>query len=175
MKHTDYIGIGSNLGDRMTNCAHAMELISEKQSISIARVSRWYETTAMNGPAPSGQPPFINGALEIGTSLGAKELLCALMDIEARMGRPHPRPKGEPRAIDLDILLYDDLSLNLEHLIIPHPEMTKRLFVLIPLCDIAAGVRHPASGLTIRSLRDLCSHGNQAEAIMEWRDDAARA
>ena len=170
LRHQVYIGIGSNLGDRMTNCTRGLALLSAHKEIDLVRVSKWYETEAMEGGAPSGQPPFLNAAVHITTTLLAEELLEALIGIEAALGRPHPREKGLPRAIDLDILLYDDLAIRMEKLTIPHPELPKRLFVLVPLCDIAPDAVHPASGLRIRDLEARCREGGRTTRITEWAE-----
>lgn len=152
MAHTAYIGIGSNLGDRLGNCLLALRMFSEHDSIEVRKVSRWYETEAWGDGGPADDPSYLNAAAELDTSLSAQELLAELLDVERRLGRPHPRPKGLPRAIDLDLLLYDELKLNLPGLTLPHPQLSKRLFVLLPLCDIGPALVHPTLGLTIRDL-----------------------
>lgn len=158
---TAFIGIGSNLGDRISNCKKAVSLI-EQSGIKIKKLSRWYETEAFGKFGPVDGPPFINGAAEVSTSLSPEELLSALMEIEKSFGRPFPRQKGEPRAIDLDILFYGSLILETKRLQIPHPELAKRLFVLIPLCDIAPALVHPVLGRTVRELKIGCRKGNRS-------------
>ena len=170
-KHVAYIGIGSNQGDRMMNCIRALEMLSAHKQMELIRVSRWFETEAMGERGPTGQPPFLNAAARVDTTLLAGEFLRALLDIETKLGRPPDRPKGSPRSIDLDLLLYDDLALHLEDMTIPHPELPKRLFVLVPLCDIAAEVAHPPSGLTIRELEVRCRSLGHPAWVNEWKPD----
>lgn len=166
--HTAFIGIGSNQGDRMANCTSALKLLSTEKGIEVVRVSRWYESEALTDAPPFGQPPFINAAAHVTTSLRADELMALLLRIETKLGRPYPRPKGEQRTIDLDLLLYDDLTLHIEGLDLPHPELAKRLFVLLPLCDIAPDAIHPATGLTVRDLASRCQRSNPTFRIAEW-------
>lgn len=156
MNHTAYIGIGSNQGDRPGNCLAALERLGRAGGIEIKKVSRWYETEAVSQGVPSGQPDFVNGAALISTDLAPGQLLSLLQGIEAELGRPSPRPKGEPRTIDLDILFYDDLIIDSSNLKIPHPELPKRLFVLVPLCDIAPAFLHPAQGRAVKDLEREC-------------------
>jgi 2-amino-4-hydroxy-6-hydroxymethyldihydropteridine diphosphokinase len=150
--HTAYIGLGSNLGQRLANCQSALKLLGQQEGIEVTRVSRWYESDALLDHSPSGQPPYINGAARLDTSLSPESLISALVAVEASLGRPHPRPKGEPRTIDLDLLLYDELVLNTPALTVPHPHMTKRMFVLAPMCDIAPHLIHPVTGRSLNQL-----------------------
>ncbi len=131
--HQAYIGIGSNLGDRIQNCKLAVKSISSVPKISLIKQSSWIETD------PVGyldQNRFINGAVLIETSLSPTDLLNELQKIENKMGRVRTIPMG-PRTIDLDLLLYDDLQIKTETLTIPHPRMKERDFVQIPLLEIA--------------------------------------
>ncbi|MDA8433777.1 MAG: 2-amino-4-hydroxy-6-hydroxymethyldihydropteridine diphosphokinase [Nitrospiraceae bacterium] len=133
-----YIGIGSNLGNKGGNCLKAIELIRQG-GLTVSRVSSLYET------APWGiknQPRFINMAVEIKTGLPPGELLALLKTIEKKMGRKKSMRWG-PRRIDLDILLYGDLTVRDDALTIPHPHMHEREFVLEPLSEIAPEAVHP--------------------------------
>jgi len=159
--HIAYIGIGSNKGDRMGNCRRALELLNSEHGMQVGRVSRWHDTEALSETGPSGQERFINAVAEVATELSPEELLAALIGIERLLGRPHPRPTGLPRAIDLDILLYDGLVLDSPALTIPHPKLSKRLFVLTPLCDIAPTLVHPVLGFSMRELENKCSACSQ--------------
>jgi len=135
---TVYIGIGSNLGDRHRNCLRAVELLKQG-GVSVQKQSSLHET------APWGlteQPAFINMVVEIETRLSPMELLSLLKKIEKDMGRQETVRWG-PRIIDLDILLYDDITLKTDALIIPHPLMHEREFVLEPLSELAEDLVHP--------------------------------
>lgn len=140
MSETVYIGIGSNLGDRKTNCLKAIELLIEN-GVEVLKQSSMYETEPWG---MENQPDFINMAVEAKTMLSPRDLLNLLKTIERNMGRSYVdpashRPIGRwgPRIIDLDILLYDGLTIAEPDLIIPHPLMQERDFVLKPLSEIA--------------------------------------
>ena len=136
------IGIGSNQGDRLENLLSAIErcgLFSR-----VLRVSRFRETE------PSGdvdQPRFLNGVIEVETQLLPRDLLSALLGVEADLGRLRTRKWG-PRTLDLDILAYEDCVLDEDGLVLPHPRIPERKFVLEPLSEIRPDWAHPLSGLT---------------------------
>lgn len=145
-----YIGIGSNLGDREKNCSRSVDLL-EKNGIVIRQESSLYETI------PWGlrdQPLFLNMVIEVETELKPQELLELLKNVEIEVGREKSSRWG-PRIIDLDILLYDDITINEETLTVPHPYLHKRDFALIPLCEIAPDVKHPVLQLTMRELLQM--------------------
>jgi 2-amino-4-hydroxy-6-hydroxymethyldihydropteridine diphosphokinase len=133
-----YIGIGSNLGDRHKNCLRAVELLKQS-GLSVTKQSSVHETAPWGG---TEQPAFLNMAVEIETGLAPIELLGLLKKIEKDMGRQETVKWG-PRIIDLDILLYDDITLNTGPLTIPHPLMHEREFVLVPLAELAGDLIHP--------------------------------
>ncbi len=144
---TAYIGIGSNLGNREENCERAIRLLIE-HGITVTKRSSMIETE------PWGvreQPKFINMAVEIGTELDPEGLLRILKKIEEEIGRL-PTSRWGPRIIDLDILLYDDLIMETPDLVIPHPGMSEREFVLKPLAEIAPEKVHPVLKKSIKSL-----------------------
>ena len=148
MTHTAYIGIGSNLGTPGKNCTKAIERISADHDIKIISKSSFYQT------APIGnieQNWFINSAIKIDTQLTPRELLSALLSIESEMGRIR-KEKWGPRLIDLDLLFYDNIILNQKGITLPHPEIQKRKFVLIPLHEIAEDLIHPTLKKTIKTL-----------------------
>jgi 2-amino-4-hydroxy-6-hydroxymethyldihydropteridine diphosphokinase len=145
-----YIGIGSNLGDSLKNCRHAVEMLSRIKGVELETVSSFYSTEPVG---MENQNYFINAVAEIKTELCARDLLQALQKIENDMGRIRG-VKGGPRIIDLDILFYGQNVMDGQDLIIPHPEMHKRRFVLEPLCEIASYFIHPSFGVSIRGLND---------------------
>jgi len=143
-----FIGIGSNLGDRASNIRRAVEIMSENRKIDVISVSNLYETEPVG---VKDQPDFLNCVVKIETELAPRELLKTLKGVEARIGR-RPGPRWGPRRIDLDILFYGDLTLNEDDLVIPHPRAHERLFVLMPLFEIAPDLIHPSLGRSIREL-----------------------
>jgi 2-amino-4-hydroxy-6-hydroxymethyldihydropteridine diphosphokinase len=167
LHHTAFIGIGSNLGDRLANCRRAVELMREANGIRVENVAPWYESDALILPeAPQeGQPAYVNGAVRLATSLSPEDLLDVLQRIEAGMGRPASHPKGAPRTIDLDLLFYDGLVMVTPRLVVPHPELAKRLFVLLPLYAIASHVRDPRSGLMIRELLNAVERSLRKDTV----------
>lgn len=152
MKHTVYIGIGSNLGDKQGNCDEAVSRLYGCWLVTLEAVSKWYKTRAQT-EGGKRQPPYINGAAKVSTRLTPPELLSLLQRIENSMGRPSLHDKWSPRIIDLDILFYDDLVFSRGGLVVPHPEIEKRIFVLRPLYDIEPGFVHPVLKKTVK---DLC-------------------
>lgn len=147
--HTAYIGIGSNLSDKLANCERAVSMLGEHCGVTVCVLSKWYETVSV----PPGQPDYVNGVAMVETELTPFELFAVQQKIEVRLGREPLHPKGLPRTIDLDLLFYDDLVIHSDGLEVPHPEVAKRLFVLVPLCDIAPLLVHPGIGRTIHELK----------------------
>ena len=146
---TAYIALGSNLGDRELNIQSALAKLRATAEIVIVKVARPFENPAIGGPPDS--PPFLNTAAEIRTTLDPHPLLHRLLEIEREMGRQR-REKWGPRLIDLDLILYGDLILTTDDLILPHPLMHQRQFVLEPLAEIAPEVVHPEIKRTVREL-----------------------
>ncbi len=144
--HAAFLGLGSNLGDRERNLLRSLEALSRCEGIEVVRVSRFIETEPVGGP-PQG--PFLNAAAEVRTTLEPRELLRALERVERELGRVRGVPNG-PRTIDLDILLYDERVVEEPGLVIPHPRMLGRAFVLDVLVEIAPERKHPRSGRTVR-------------------------
>ena len=147
-----YIGIGSNVGARRENCLLAVKMLAAEEfpGIKILAVSGMHETTPWG---VTDQRDFINLCVHAGTTLAPRELLDALKRIEELIGRTETYRWG-PRVIDLDILLYGAEVINGDKLIIPHPHMHERLFVLKPLCEIAPEARHPGLKMTVREMLD---------------------
>ena len=142
-----YLGLGSNLGDRRRIIADAVDLLKKVSTNTV--VSRMYET------APEGytdQPAFVNAACGIWTRLSPYELLAKLKEVQAKVG-VRPAFVNGPRAVDVDILTYGRVVLDLSPgLTIPHPRMAEREFVLAPLAEIAPGLRHPVLKETVETL-----------------------
>ena len=138
-----FISIGSNLGDRKTNCKRALEAMAEFSNV--VKVSSLYETEPVGN---ENQPDFINLAVEISTDLSPHELLKHLNEIEGRLGRIRSEKWG-PRTIDLDIIFYGEVILNDNDLIIPHPEAHERQFVLEPICEIDSELIYPGLGIPV--------------------------
>lgn len=146
MSSRAYLGLGTNLGDRLANLGQARSALSP--AARLVRASSIYET------APWGfidQPAFLNQVLEVETDLFPLDLLNAVKDLEVTLGR-RPTFLYGPRQIDIDILLYADLYLDLPGLVIPHPHLAERAFVLVPLAELAPGLVHPVYRQTIQAL-----------------------
>jgi len=145
-----FVLAGSNLGDRKANLEFALSSLSQGGTVSNA--SSCFETEPVGF---SDQPWFLNQAIELKTRLKPTELLSLCQDIEAACGRIRTFPNA-PRTLDLDILLYGDLVINQQNLIIPHPRLPERRFALEPLAQIAPNVMHPVLKKSIRSLLEAC-------------------
>lgn len=152
VKNTAFLGLGSNIGDRAKNLKKAEELISGIEGVDVISSSSLYETEPVG---ITDQPRFLNCALEIGTTLSPGELIVRLKGIEREMGRADAVRWG-PRIIDIDILLFGDTVVETEvdgmELVIPHPEMAKRGFVLVPLAEIAPDAVHPVLNMSVTGL-----------------------
>ena len=146
--HVAYIGFGSNIGDRLAYIQSAIHALSKTEGITLQRISSVYKTDPIGYET---QAQFLNGAAAIQTHLPPLSLLHILKDIETTIGRQH-RIRWGPREIDLDILIYGDMCLQTEKLVIPHPEMHRRRFVLAPLAEIAPDLVHPIFQETVQTL-----------------------
>ena len=156
-----YIGVGSNLGDALHNCKDAIGNLSRKNEIQLTGCSSFYKTEPVG---LENQNWFVNAVVEIKTILSARDLLNILQSIEKAMGRTREM-KGEPRIIDLDLLFRGQDIINEVDLIVPHPELHKRCFVLEPLNEIASYFIHPAFGISVRGLKDRLNDSNIVELI----------
>jgi 2-amino-4-hydroxy-6-hydroxymethyldihydropteridine diphosphokinase len=140
MPVTAYIALGSNLGDRQAYLDRALQALRARPAIVVTKTSPYHETEPVGGPP--GQGKYLNAAAEIHTDLKPQQLLHLLLDVEQELGRVRTERDG-PRTIDLDLLLYGEQIINEPGLIVPHPRMQERLFVLLPLAQIAAYAVHP--------------------------------
>ncbi len=150
--HEVYLSLGSNLGDRQAYLREALRRLRALLGSTLKGVSSVYETEPVG---LKEQPDFLNLVAHLGTSLTPSRLFRETKRIEREMGRQiHAR--WQPRQIDIDILLYDEIIFSSQFLFIPHREMTKRRFVLVALAEIAGSVYHPIEKATVRALLDRC-------------------
>jgi len=160
------IAIGSNLPDKQGRTPLEIVVCAlkplEKQDIRIAARSRWYRTA----PVPaSDQPDFINGIISVETNLDPVRLLARMHEVEAMFGRVRSVPNAA-RVLDLDLIDYDGLVRpGPEAPILPHPRMTERAFVLVPMLDVAPDWRHPVSGAPLKDLIEALPPGQRCEPI----------
>ena len=160
-----YLGIGSNLGDPIENCRTALREISSLKNVQVLRRSSLYRTEPV-GETP--QDSFVNGVVEIRTTFTAPQLIKSLQWVEQAMGRERNERWG-PRTIDIDILLYGQEIIKTQSLVVPHPEMHKRRFVLAPLNEIAPYVIHPLYGVSMKGLLDRLEDDHGVERIdADW-------
>ena len=150
MQAKAFVGIGSNLGDREGNLRRAIELLSAEEGIEVVAVSELRETEPV-GPVEQG--PFLNGAVQLETSLGPRELLARLLAVENRLGRVRGERWG-PRTIDLDLLLYGVETIEEPGLTVPHPRLHERRFALEPLVDLDPSPRNPWVGADFNLARE---------------------
>ena len=151
-----YLCLGSNLGDRKEYLSRALRLLARK--VTLSRLSAIYETEPVGYKE---QPLFLNCVCEVSTELGPGELLELAKQIEVELGRRPDFPNA-PRAIDIDILLYDRQIMATPELTIPHPRLKERAFVLIPLAEIAPDLNLPDSQETIAGLASSVTHNGVA-------------
>ncbi len=148
-----FLSLGTNLGEREKNLIRCLDALGAVESLELVRISSIYETDPVG---MTEQPDFLNMVVEVNTSLSPMELLHTVKNIEKRLGRKETFRWG-PRLIDVDILAYKNLILEEEELAIPHPRLAERLFVLVPLNEIAPFFRHPKTKKTVKELIRNCT------------------
>ena len=134
-----YLGLGTNMGDRLNNLVGAKDRLRSISGIRLGKTSSIYETEPVGMSTANS---FLNAACSVMTSLSPHQLLCSLKGLESEMGRQN-KGKMKPRIIDVDLLMYGSRKIQEDDLTIPHPRMHQRRFVLIPLCEIAPEAVHP--------------------------------
>ncbi len=149
VSHSAYIAIGSNIGDKQANCEEGIALLLSSGAATLNKQSRFYQTVPVGY---KDQDWFINAVICIETAMDPQQLFEQLKQIENAAGRKAESIRFGPRILDLDILLYDDAIIDLPDLVIPHPRLHKRRFVLQPFCDIAPDKVHPVLKVDMQDL-----------------------
>ena len=157
-----YIGIGSNRGDRLGYCQKAADAIRHFQDTAVIRLSSFYETEPLE---VSDQEWFINGAAAIRTALTPQELLSACQKVEQDLGRVRMVRYG-PRTIDLDLLLYGERIVSTDRLVLPHPQLHLRRFVLVPMVEIAPEAVHPVLHQTMAELLERVQDNHRVRGLL---------
>jgi 2-amino-4-hydroxy-6-hydroxymethyldihydropteridine diphosphokinase len=156
--HTAYISAGSNLGDKIVNCRDGLKALAGSGATLITAWSNFYKTSPVDF---TEQDWFVNAVVKIETGFDPYELLENIKSIQARAGRTRDPVRFGPRVLDLDIIFYDDIVVDLPGLTIPHPRMHKRRFVLKPLCDIDPDYVHPVFRKDLKRLLDSLDDDDQ--------------
>ena len=159
------LGLGSNLGDRESNLAAAITSLGIYNDISDINSASFYESEPLY---ETNQPKFLNTVISCNTEFSAFQLLDAVLHTELLLGRPKEGGKNQPRIIDIDILCYVDSYIETAELVIPHPDIINRKFVLVPFCDLMPDYKIEKIGKTISELLKLCPDQSQVvKHVME--------
>jgi 2-amino-4-hydroxy-6-hydroxymethyldihydropteridine diphosphokinase len=161
-KRTGYLGLGSNVGDSAGHLRAAVELL-EAEGIEVDAVSSAYVTEPVGEILD--QPDFLNAAVRIRTDLEPEDLLDACKRVEAERGRQFDLPRHSPRSLDVDLLLLGDLELSTARLILPHPEVTTRRFVLVPLLELDSKLELP-DGIRLANALAALPSGQWVERVV---------
>ncbi|MFT3841357.1 MAG: 2-amino-4-hydroxy-6-hydroxymethyldihydropteridine diphosphokinase [Myxococcaceae bacterium] len=152
-----YLALGSNLGDKQRHLEQAVERLRALEGVVVLKVSRFIVTPALTPPEdPRPQPDYLNGAVELDTTLAPAELLRAVKRLERELGRADAT-RWAPRVIDIDVLFYGDQVIDAEGFQVPHPQLHKRRFVLEPLVELSPQLEHPVLHQTVRQMLDTLS------------------
>jgi len=170
-RETVFIGFGSNVGDRLDFCDRTVTLLSLLPHSQLVGVSLLYETEPVNDHANPGSGWFLNGVVQLETNITPKSLLAILREIERSLGRDEENRSG-PRTIDLDILFYGQQIIDEPDLVIPHPRMHQRRFVLMPLNELEPLFIHPLLQRTVSQL--LAETGKQPEVRLLFPQPSTR-
>lgn len=164
-KHVSYIGLGSNMGEREEYLYGAIEALNAHPEIEVKKISTFIETKPYGNEK---QDDFLNGAIKIETMLSPIQLLDVCQKIEDDFGRERTEQWG-PRTLDIDILIYDDQIIETERLVIPHPDMMNRDFVLRPMKEIAPSFMHPVTGKTMGRMMVELHEKENTRPTKRWR------
>ena len=158
LSHTAFVGVGSNLGQKLDNCLRGIAALTSCEHSRLLNQSRQYRTEPVDY---LDQDWFVNCAVQIETCLDPFELLSVLQDIQKKAGRVQDAIRFGPRVLDMDVIFFDETVINHPELTLPHPRMHLRRFVLKPLCDLDPGLRHPILRQTVQQLLDNLEDAGQ--------------